>query len=264
MKRRALLLAGLILTTGAGCTVDLPGFALPFGGQFPLAAAVQQAQRNFERLVADPLGSKPFPVLIGGDSERIFYATNLGDIRINLKGPSSDFVLPGLLGPSNLYREQDKQRNLLRPLLPAGTFSGLATDGEYVAYVEWTETDEGLRPTRIIVETVPGAGAATVFDVGSNEGRLVTSLSDADRGRVAFLVRDVETGEAWLRCATECLIQCLREGRPTDMDVYDAAAWSAVCALSEHSVAHRSRPKDFPDFTRGRWKTRGPLPIVEA
>ena len=60
------------------------------------------------------------------------------------------------------------------------------------------------------------------------------------------------------------LIQCLREGRPTDVDVYDAAAWSAVCALSEDSVAHRSRPKDFPDFTRGRWKSRAPLGIVQA
>jgi hypothetical protein len=60
------------------------------------------------------------------------------------------------------------------------------------------------------------------------------------------------------------LIQCLREGKPLDMDVYDAAAWSVVSALSEKSVAARSRPVDFPDFTRGRWKTREPLGIVEA
>jgi hypothetical protein len=60
------------------------------------------------------------------------------------------------------------------------------------------------------------------------------------------------------------LIQCLREGKPLDMDVYDAAAWSVVSALSERSVAARSRPVDFPDFTRGRWKTREPLGIVEA
>jgi hypothetical protein len=60
------------------------------------------------------------------------------------------------------------------------------------------------------------------------------------------------------------LIQCLREGKPLDMDVYDAAAWSVVSALSEKSVATRSRPVDFPDFTRGRWKTRESLGIVEA
>ncbi len=51
------------------------------------------------------------------------------------------------------------------------------------------------------------------------------------------------------------LIKCLREGKPTDMDVYDAAAISAVCELSERSVASGSMPVEFPDFTRGRWKT---------
>jgi len=60
------------------------------------------------------------------------------------------------------------------------------------------------------------------------------------------------------------LIKCLREGLPVDMDVYDAAAWSAVCELSEISVANKSKPVDFPDFTRGTWKTREPLGIVTA
>jgi predicted dehydrogenase len=60
------------------------------------------------------------------------------------------------------------------------------------------------------------------------------------------------------------LIKCLREGLPTDMNVYDAAALSAVTALSEWSVANGSKPIDFPDFTRGRWQTQAPWPIVEA
>ena len=58
------------------------------------------------------------------------------------------------------------------------------------------------------------------------------------------------------------LIKCLREGMPLDLDVYDAASWSAVGELSEISVANRSRTMDFPDFTRGAWKTRPPLGIV--
>jgi hypothetical protein len=60
------------------------------------------------------------------------------------------------------------------------------------------------------------------------------------------------------------LITCLRAGLPTDWDVYDAAAWSAVSELSERSVARGSRPMDIPDFTRGRWRTRPALGIVEA
>jgi hypothetical protein len=49
------------------------------------------------------------------------------------------------------------------------------------------------------------------------------------------------------------LAQCMREGLPPDMDVYDAAAWSAPGPLSERSVANRGRSVDFPDFTRGGW-----------
>jgi predicted dehydrogenase len=49
------------------------------------------------------------------------------------------------------------------------------------------------------------------------------------------------------------LIQCVREGLVPDMDVYDAAAWSAPGPLSEISVAKGSMPIKFPDFTRGKW-----------
>ena len=39
---------------------------------------------------------------------------------------------------------------------------------------------------------------------------------------------------------------------------YDAAAWSAVSALSEMSVARGGELVDFPDFTRGQWIKRHP------
>jgi hypothetical protein len=60
------------------------------------------------------------------------------------------------------------------------------------------------------------------------------------------------------------LIQCLRNGWPTDQDVYDAAAWSAVTEATERSVAGRGRAVNLPDFTRGRWRTTPPLPVIEA
>ncbi|MDE2781390.1 MAG: Gfo/Idh/MocA family oxidoreductase [Gemmatimonadota bacterium] len=60
------------------------------------------------------------------------------------------------------------------------------------------------------------------------------------------------------------LIKCLREGLPLDMNVYDAAALSAVCELSEISVANGSQPVEFPDFTRGKWKEWAPWPVVTA
>jgi hypothetical protein len=60
------------------------------------------------------------------------------------------------------------------------------------------------------------------------------------------------------------LIKCLREGLPTDMNVYDAAALSAVVELTRRSVARKSAPMDFPDFTDGRWKTYPALAIVRS
>jgi len=53
------------------------------------------------------------------------------------------------------------------------------------------------------------------------------------------------------------LIYCLRYGLPLDMDVYDAAEWSAVIELSRTSVANGGRPVRVPDFTRGAWEKLG-------
>ncbi len=50
------------------------------------------------------------------------------------------------------------------------------------------------------------------------------------------------------------LVKCIREGQPPDIDVYDAAAWSAPGPLSELSVARGSAPVPFPDFTGGKWR----------
>jgi hypothetical protein len=55
------------------------------------------------------------------------------------------------------------------------------------------------------------------------------------------------------------LIECMRNGTAPDIDVYDAAAWSAAGPLSEASVAAGGAPQKFPDFTRGRWRSRQPV-----
>ena len=57
-------------------------------------------------------------------------------------------------------------------------------------------------------------------------------------------------------------IDCLRNGLPADMDVYDAALWSAIGPLSEKSVSNRSNSVDIPDFTSGSWKTNQPVDIT--
>jgi hypothetical protein len=51
------------------------------------------------------------------------------------------------------------------------------------------------------------------------------------------------------------LIDCLRNGLPLEMDVYDAALWSSITPLSEWSVARQGNSVEVPDFTAGAWKT---------
>ncbi len=60
------------------------------------------------------------------------------------------------------------------------------------------------------------------------------------------------------------LIDCLRNGLPLDIDVYDAAAWSSITPLSEWSIANGSKPIEVPDFTRGAWKTNKPVELTLA
>ncbi len=49
------------------------------------------------------------------------------------------------------------------------------------------------------------------------------------------------------------LVYCLRHGLPLDQDVYDAAEWSCIAALTSASLEHNSMPVAVPDFTRGDW-----------
>jgi hypothetical protein len=58
-------------------------------------------------------------------------------------------------------------------------------------------------------------------------------------------------------------LSCIRQGMTPDITVYEAATWSSMIELSSRSVATGSAPVPVPDFTRGLWKTREPLGIVE-
>ncbi|ULQ55505.1 Gfo/Idh/MocA family oxidoreductase [Flavihumibacter rivuli] len=51
-------------------------------------------------------------------------------------------------------------------------------------------------------------------------------------------------------------IESIKRNKPTPMDVYDAAAWSAITPLSEQSVELGNETVEFPDFTGGQWMYR--------
>ena len=51
----------------------------------------------------------------------------------------------------------------------------------------------------------------------------------------------------------------VKNNKPVPLNAYDAAAWSAISALSEMSVARGGSLVDFPDFTRGKWIKNKPF-----
>ncbi|MBA7570483.1 Alpha-N-acetylgalactosaminidase [subsurface metagenome] len=54
-------------------------------------------------------------------------------------------------------------------------------------------------------------------------------------------------------------VECVKRKIPTPIDVYDTAAWIVVSPLSEQSIAQGNAPVEFPDFTKGKWKTNKPI-----
>jgi hypothetical protein len=59
-------------------------------------------------------------------------------------------------------------------------------------------------------------------------------------------------------------VAAVGDGSQTPIDVYDTVTWSAITALSEQSVASKSMPVEFPDFTRGKWRTAKPVQLKEV
>jgi hypothetical protein len=60
-----------------------------------------------------------------------------------------------------------------------------------------------------------------------------------------------------------CFIDCLMSGEEMPIDVYDAASWMVISALSEKSVSEGGMPQAIPDFTGGKWLLRTPLDVVD-
>ncbi|HXS55249.1 MAG TPA: Gfo/Idh/MocA family oxidoreductase [Hanamia sp.] len=54
-------------------------------------------------------------------------------------------------------------------------------------------------------------------------------------------------------------VESIKRKTPTPMDVYDAAAYSAITPLSEQSVTLGNQTVEFPDFTEGQWMYRKPV-----
>lgn len=67
----------------------------------------------------------------------------------------------------------------------------------------------------------------------------------------AFGLRGGHSGMDYL--VLRSFIESIQQQKPFPIDVYDAAAWMCITALSEQSIALGSMPVAIPDFTDGMW-----------
>ena len=65
------------------------------------------------------------------------------------------------------------------------------------------------------------------------------------------------------RISFDHFIDSLLNDKPMDIDVYDAAAWMCISALSEKSIAEGGSLQSVPDFTNGKWLIREPSDVVK-
>lgn len=64
-------------------------------------------------------------------------------------------------------------------------------------------------------------------------------------------VQGTHDGMDWLEF--KLFFEALRNDTPMPVDVYDAATWMSITALSEMSIAKGGAVMDIPDFTDGKW-----------
>ncbi|HPF37689.1 MAG TPA: hypothetical protein P5081_04970 [Phycisphaerae bacterium] len=161
--------------------------------------ALTQFQNDFQNLIEDPLDTSPYPVVIGGDDANVFYATNLADIPFRIDGHRDSYIIPGLLGPSNVYEFQKNRPDLIRPLAPSATgfIQRLVTDGRFVAYVNVGWDGERITLDSVSVEDLSagllGATPKTVVDVSDNDAQFILPDLKIDAGRLAVILADTRT-----------------------------------------------------------------------
>ncbi len=97
-------------------------------------------------------------------------------------------------------------------------------------------------------------------------------LGNAERFKAAYLPRiwsaltpeDIALGHGGMDALEfRAFVDAVKNNAPMPIDVYDAAAWMSITALSEASIAAGGMPQAIPDFTGGLWTVRQPLDVTE-
>ncbi len=76
-----------------------------------------------------------------------------------------------------------------------------------------------------------------------------------------YVVRGTHDGMDWI--LFRAFFESVKLGAPVPIDVYDAASWMSITALSEQSIAAGGAAVAIPDFTSGRWTEREAAPDLK-
>jgi predicted dehydrogenase len=117
-------------------------------------------------------------------------------------------------------------------------------------------------PNRLAIEGVPGLKPVEDWTEGEEWEKFVAQYEHPLFKRVGELAKKMGGHGGMDFLMLYRIIECLRNGLPLDQNVYEGVFWSSVGPLSEKSVKEGGAPQDFPDFTRGNWKTTKPLGII--
>lgn len=102
----------------------------------------------------------------------------------------------------------------------------------------------------------------SIFFDGEDHGSMKPYWGNAEKYEEKYLdpiwekfIRDgIQGGHGgmdWL--LYDRVFDCCLENIPFELDVYDAASWMCVSALSEQSIKMGGAPVAIPDFTNGKW-----------
>ena len=75
---------------------------------------------------------------------------------------------------------------------------------------------------------------------------------------------DIEAGHGGMDAIMlNDIVRRIQKGDEFPIDVYDAASWMVITALSEASIASGGAVQQIPDFTRGEWIQRKNIDVLE-
>lgn len=124
-------------------------------------------------------------------------------------------------------------------------------------------TVPAMKKVRVGIIGVGGRGIGAVQRIAQIPGCELTAMSDINP-------KMLDRAQNWLtrHGGMDFIMDlrwayCLQNGLTLDTDVYDLATCSSIVELSERSINARSEAIDFPDYTRGGWKTAKPFTVDE-